>query len=204
MLPIGRLRGLLIERHPPSLLIEVGGVGYELDASMMTHQQLPPLGEEVVLYTHGVIRDDAHLLYGFISHDERTLFRELLKVTGIGGKLALLILSSFTPAAVEQAIQTADSATLMRVPGVGKRLAERLVIELRDRLPQLGLHAAPAVTTAPSTAALVNSPTEEAIQALVALGYRLPDATKLVGSIASAELSRDDLIRQALRAALRG
>ncbi len=203
MTPLAHLRGILVEQSPPMLVLDVHGVGYELEAATNTHRQLPALGQEVLLHTHVLVRDDQTTLYGFLSRDERALFRELVKVNGIGGKLALVILSGLTATALEQAIQTRDSATLMRLPGVGKRLAERLIVELRDRLASFATPTALLVPPPVSTLAPDNA-VDEAIQALVALGYRLPEATRLVGQLDPAELSREELIRHALRAALRG
>lgn len=134
---IGLLRGKLLIKQPPDLLLDVNGVGYEVQASMTTFYDLPELHQEVTLYTHFVVREDAQLLYGFSSQTERELFRHLLKVNGVGPKMALAIVSGMSPVEFNQVIHAADIARLSRIPGVGKKTAERLVIELRDRLPKV-------------------------------------------------------------------
>ena len=203
---IGSLRGRLAAKSPPQLLLEVGGVGYELEAPMSTFYDLPTVGAEVRLLTHLVVREDAHVLYGFAREDERRLFRMLLKVSGVGPKIALAILSGSSVEAFAGCIAARDVATLTRIPGVGKKTAERLVVELRDRLAaeDAGLGGALDVGGAGGARA-------EALAALVALGYRPAEATRLIetaesagaGEAGGAGASTEDLIRRALQSAAR-
>lgn len=200
---IGSLRGRLAAKSPPQLLLEVGGVGYEIEAPMSTFYDLPAVGGEVRLLTHLVVREDAHVLYGFAREDERRLFRMLLKVSGVGPKIALAILSGSSAEAFAGCIAARDVATLTRIPGVGKKTAERLVVELRDRLTAGdavgGIGAEMPVAGARS----------EALAALVALGYKPAEATRLIETAEGAagaeggEASTEDLIRRALRSAVR-
>ena len=194
---IGFLRGRLITKTPPTLLIDVQGVGYEVEAPMTTFYELPPLGAELTLYTHLVIREDAHSLFGFSAEAERTLFRTLIKVNGVGPKLALAILSGQSAAEFGQAIHNSDMNALIRLPGVGKKTAERLLIELRDRLPAL-----PETETL-NPATLNNNAVQEAISALCALGYKSADASKMVQAIPAEGKSCEQLIRLALQSTLR-
>ena len=196
---IGFVRGRLLSRHPPQLLIDVQGLGYELDAPMTTFYDLPEVGSEVALYTHLVVREDAHTLYGFARLAERSLFRELIKITGVGPRLALAILSGMNAAAFTRCIQAGDSAALTRVPGIGKKTAERLVIELRDRLsdrsPDVVLAAEPGGEGRSADAV------EEAVSALVALGYKPQEASRMVRAVAAQSQSSEEIIRQALQGA---
>ena len=200
---IGSLRGRLAAKSPPQLLLEVGGVGYELEAPMSTFYDLPAVGAEVRLLTHLVVREDAHVLYGFVREDERRLFRMLLKVSGVGPKIALAILSGSSVEAFAGCVAARDVATLTRIPGVGKKTAERLVVELRDRLA--------ADDTGLGTGIDVSGggPRAEALAALVALGYRPAEATRLIETAESAGAgeaagpSTEDLIRRALQSAAR-
>jgi Holliday junction DNA helicase RuvA len=198
---IGFVRGRLISRHPPQLLIDVQGLGYELDAPMTTFYDLPEVGSEVALYTHLVVREDAHTLYGFARLAERSLFRELIKISGVGPRLALAILSGMNAAAFIQCVQAGDSAALTRVPGVGKKTAERLVIELRDRLSDrrqdVALTAEPGAEGRPADAV------EEAVSALVALGYKPQEASRMVRAVAAQSQSSEEIIRQALQGTVR-
>jgi Holliday junction DNA helicase RuvA len=198
---IGFVRGRLLARHPPQLLIDVQGLGYELDAPMTTFYDLPEVGSEVALYTHLVVREDAHTLYGFARLAERSLFRELIKITGVGPRLALAILSGMNASAFTQCIQAGDSAALTRVPGIGKKTAERLVIELRDRLsdrpPDVVLAAESGAEGRPADAV------EEAVSALVALGYKPQEASRMVRAVAAQSQSSEEIIRQALQGAVR-
>jgi len=198
---IGRLRGILAEKRPPHLLIEVQGVGYELEASLTTFYKLPAVGAEISLYTHLVVREDAHALYGFAAEDERALFRSLIRVTGIGARLALLILSGMSVEAFTRCMQSGDTASLTRLPGIGKKTAERLLVEMRDRIDSLGL-AAPALTAA-GPRLVMASPLDDAISALVSLGYRLPDAARMVNALDTTDLSSEEIIRRALQASVR-
>lgn len=199
---IGRLRGVLVEKRPPWLLVDVGGVGYEVEAPMSTFYDLPALNESVTLYTHLAVKEDAHSLYGFATERERALFRTLIRISGIGPRLALGILSSIRPDDFIRSIEHQDTATLTRLPGIGKKTAERLLIELRDRIKDLG--AAPlAVTGALPAAVVAGDPAAEAVSALVALGYKPAEAARLVQSIDAADKTTEQLIRLALQKAVR-
>ena len=200
---IGRLRGILVWKHPPSLMLEVGGVGYELEASLHTFQHLPESGHEALLLTHLVVREDAHTLYAFAQAAERSLFRDLIRVSGIGPRLALLILSGMSVEVFSRCIHEGDTAALSKLPGIGKKTAERLVLEMRDRSSALQRPAAHLHASAGQTSSADSSPVEEAISALVALGYKLPDATRMVQSLDSAGLRSEELIRQALQNTVR-
>lgn len=194
---IGSLRGILASKSPPQLLVEVGGVGYEIEAPMSTFYVLPAVGQELRLLTHLVVREDAHVLYGFATEDERRLFRSLLKVTGVGPKMALSILSGVSVDAFATCVSSNDVASLTRIPGVGRKTAERLVIELRDRVTTPG-----AVPGMP--AELAGGGAEgEAFAALVALGYKPAEASRLVKLGSGAGLATEELIRRALQAAAR-
>ncbi|PWV60583.1 Holliday junction branch migration protein RuvA [Plasticicumulans acidivorans] len=201
---IGRLRGRLILKQPPLLMIELGnGLAYELEASLNTCCNLPDTGDEVTLYTHLAIREDAQVLYGFGSLAERTLFRNLIKVTGIGAKLALVILSGMSPEAFARCLEAGDTAALVRLPGIGKKTAERLVVEMRDRIATLELGADFVPRPAPGLAPPADAGAD-AEAALVALGYRPVDATKMVKAVFAEGLPSEELIRRALSATLRG
>lgn len=200
---IGRLRGVLAWKQPPWLLIDANGVGYELEASLTTFQNLPEIGADVMLHTHLAVREDAHTLYGFATPSERALFRNLIRVTGIGPRVALLILSGMSVDLFGRCVREGDAAALTRLPGIGKKTAERLIIEMRDRVGELGLD--PTVVTLPGerSGALAINPVDDAISALVALGYRLPDAARMVQTIAPEGLTSEAIIRQALQASVR-
>src|SRR5437016_10466240 len=170
---IGSVRGRIASKTPPQLTVEVGGLGYELEAPMSTFFHLPAVGEEVRLLTHLVVREDAHVLYAFATEDERRLFRSLIKVSGVGPKIALALLSGISVSAFAQCVLDEDIGSLTRVPGVGRKTAERLIVEMRDRL------AAPHPTHETPAAAGAASPEDEAYGALVALGYRPAEATRL-------------------------
>jgi len=197
---IGLLRGTILARQPPHLLLEVQGVGYELEAPMTTFYDLPATGGVVTLYTHLAVREDAHLLYGFAKITDRDLFRHLLRVNGVGARLALTILSGMDAGAFAGCIQAGDTAALVRLPGVGRKTAERLVIEMRDRLDSLaGISLTPsggAAARAPS------SPLEDAVTALIGLGYKPQEASRMVRAIDTAELTSEEIIRTALQASV--
>ena len=195
---IGRLRGVLVEKHPPRLLLEVQGVGYELEASLSTFAELPELGSEVTLRTHLAIKEDGHSLYGFASERERSLFRNLIRVSGIGPKLALAVLSGMQPDDLVRCVESEDSAALTRLPGVGRKTAERLIIELRDRLAEAGIATAPAGSPGPAGDAAA-----DAASALVALGYKPADAQRLLRGIDASGMDSEALIRAALQRAVR-
>lgn len=194
---IGRLRGLLLEKRPPFLLLEVQGVGYELEAPMSTFVKLPGLQRETSLYTHLIVREDAHLLFGFISENERRLFRALVKVSGVGAKMALAILSG-GPEEFIRCVQQSDAARLTRLPGIGKKTAERLIVEMRDRVAQWDeglasrLHLGGAETPAGDDVA-------DAVAGLISLGYKPQEASRNVRAVAAEGLSTEELIRRALR-----
>ncbi|MCO5761203.1 MAG: Holliday junction branch migration protein RuvA [Chromatiaceae bacterium] len=200
---IGRLRGLLAWKQPPYLVIDAHGVGYELEASLTTFQTLPEVGAEVTLHTHLAVREDAHTLYGFASAAERSLFRNLIRVTGIGPRLALLILSGMSVELFGRCVREGDATSLTRLPGIGKKTAERLIIEMRDRIGELGLHPAAAVLPGGRTAPPDATPADDAVSALVALGYKLPEASRMVQSLETDGLNSEAIIRLALQASVR-
>jgi len=200
---IGRLRGLLAWKQPPYLMIDANGVGYELEASLTTFQTLPEIGAEVTLLTHLAVREDAHTLYGFASPAERSLFRNLIRVTGIGPRLALLILSGMTVELFGRCVRENDTASLTRLPGIGKKTAERLIIELRDRIGELGLDPTAIVLPGGRAVAPAINPVDDAISALVALGYKLPEASRMVQSLETDGLASEAIIRLALQASVR-
>ena len=197
---IGLLRGKILDKQPPQLLLDVHGVGYEVDAPMTTFYDLPAVGEEVILFTHLAVREDAHTLYGFAKRTDRELFRNLLKVNGVGARLALAILSGMETRMFISCVQAGDAGALVKLPGIGKKTAERLIIELRDRL-ELSPEATTA--TAPATAAMVSSPVEDAVSALVGLGYKPQQASQMVRVLKTADLSSEEIIRSALQAVVR-
>lgn len=196
---IGRLHGTLVAKRVPVLLLDVQGVGYELEAPMTTFYELPAVGAAVTLHTHLVVRDDAHLLYGFATEGERSLFRSLLKVSGVGAKLALTILSGTSVDGFVRCVQNNDSASLTRLPGIGKKTAERLVLEMRDRLADW--HAPPAITLEGKTTVAdgTPAPVADAISALVALGYKPQEASRMVHALEVADLGSEQIIRRALQ-----
>ncbi|MCX4186345.1 Holliday junction branch migration protein RuvA [Methylophaga sp. OBS4] len=194
---IGRLRGIIIEKQPPELVLDVQGVGYELSAPMSTFFNLPAVNEEITLFTHMVVREDAQLLYGFASERERLLFRSLLKVNGVGAKLALTILSGSDVDTFARSVQDGDTASLTRLPGVGKKTAERLIVEMRDRLKEVS--AAMGLDTIVTGSAVVTGAKNEAVEALMALGYKAAEADKMLRSFDSEGMSTEQMIRQALQ-----
>jgi holliday junction DNA helicase RuvA len=189
---IGRIRGTLIKKEPPALMVEAGGIGYELEAPMTTFYELPAAGESVTLYTHLVVREDAHLLFGFVRESQRRLFRNLLKVNGVGPRVALAVLSGLTDEEFTQAVQKQDIARLTRVPGIGKKTAERLVMELRDKRT-----IEPTLDVPTSSAA--GDPVGEAVTALIALGYKPNEASQMVRGVSKQGLTTEQIIRQALK-----
>ena len=194
---IGRLRGILLEKMPPRLLVDVQGLAYELEAPMSSFYRLPAIEQEVVLHTHLIVREDAHLLYGFSQEQERSLFRSLIKINGIGPKLALAILSGIEPDEFVNCVVRSDAASLVRIPGVGKKMAERLLVEMQDKLTnwQFSLDTSTMQKQLPS----VYDPVEEAISALMALGYKQPEARRAVTAVAKEYRTSEDMIRYALR-----
>jgi len=198
---IGRLRGTVLHKQAPDLLLDVAGVGYELLASMTTFIELPEVNKEVILFTHLIVREDAHTLYAFSSEKERALFRLLLKVNGVGPKMALAIVSGMTANEFAERVHSGDVVGLTKLPGVGKKTAERLIIEMRDRLPEPNeaLDNGDLLSQS-SPRALEN----EAVEALLALGYKPAQASKMVASIikGNSTLSVEEIIRDALKASL--
>lgn len=194
---IGRLRGIILEKQAPDLVLDVQGVGYEVAAPMSTFFNLPAVDEEVTLITHLVVREDAQLLYGFATIRERLLFRSLLKVNGVGAKLALTILSGSDVDDFARSVQEGDTDSLTRLPGVGKKTAERLIVEMRDRLKEIS--GAMGLKPTVSAAAKLAGAKDEAAAALVSLGYKLAEADKLIRSLDSDGLSTEDLIKLALQ-----
>ncbi len=202
---IGQLTGTLLEKNPPTLLVDTGGVGYEIEAPMSTVYQLPALGEPVTLRIHQGLRDEVPVLYGFLTRGERDLFRALIRVNGVGPKMALAILSGISAAEFRRCVEQKDTATLTRLPGIGKKIAERLTLEMQDRLDGLG---ADAVTGAaglgsPPGVAVPDDPLAEAQAALVALGYRPAEAQRLLQGVDNDGASSEVLIRAALQKAVR-
>ena len=194
---IGRLKGILIHKAPPWLVVDVHGVGYELEAPMSTFYDLPELGREVFLFVHHAQKEDSVSLYGFLRESERRLFRDVQKVSGIGAKIALAVLSGTSVDEFARLLQTSDVTALTRIPGIGKKTAERMVVELRDR-------AAGMATGLPSGAAtLPNDPLSEAINALQALGYKPADADRMARKAAADGDPAETIIRKALQSALR-
>ncbi|MFT5259339.1 MAG: Holliday junction DNA helicase RuvA [Saprospiraceae bacterium] len=192
---IGYLRGHIIDKEPPWLVMDVNGVGYELEASMNTFYALEDLDDEVSLHVHMVVREDAQLLYGFISLSERALFRALLKVNGVGPRVALAILSTLSADEFAICVQNEDVAAIVKVPGIGKKTAERLIVEMRDRLPQTTGSSETGIGKPQSVSA-----SSDAISALVALGYRSADASQVVRSLPDVNsLPRETIIRLALK-----
>src|SRR5690554_8098180 len=200
---IGRLQGILAVKHPPELLIDVQGVGYEVQMPMTCFYELPETGQQVTVWTHFVVREDAQLLFGFNTVDERALFRLLLRAQGVGPKLALTIMSSMSAGQFVAAIQNKDIVMLTKIPGVGKKTADRLVVEMKDRLKDFtgaDYNTGLPGDTAPQLAASAPSAQSEALSALVALGYKPNQAEQVMRKVATDDMSAEDIIRQALKA----
>ncbi len=195
---IGRITGVLIEMRPPQIVVECNGIGYEIEAPMTTIWALPELNHTVSLYTHLTVREDAHLLYGFVSESERALFRSLLKVNGVGTKMALVILSGMDADAFAECVHAGDTARLTALPGVGKKTAERLIIEMRDRVRHPGLGAS---NGAGGSGDGPVEPRAEALDALVALGYKPPEARRMLDKVPESVSTIEDLLRAVLRSA---
>ena len=195
---IGRLRGTLAEKQPPHVLVEVGGVGYELEVPMSTLYRLPGVGEPLTLHTH-LVGEDAHLLYGFAEKRERELFRELIRLNGVGPKLALALMSGLEVDELVRCVQTGDTKALTRVPGVGKKTAERLLVELKDRFQVWESMPGAPLVVEPARAASVSSAEADAVSALVALGFKPAEASRAVALVDEDGLSSEELIRRALK-----
>jgi len=198
---IGRLHGNLLVKQAPELLIDINGIGYEVSAPMSTFYNLPEVGDVITLHTHLVVREDAHTLYGFATENERAMFRALIKVNGVGAKLALTILSGISAEDFILCVMDNDIAGLTRLPGVGKKTAERLIIEMRDKLKDWGASTEEAQSGKPNLALV--QPTDavaDAVSALIALGYKPPEASKMVRVVDAKDLPSEEIIRQALQA----
>ncbi|MES2817967.1 MAG: Holliday junction branch migration protein RuvA [Pseudomonadota bacterium] len=197
---IGRLRGTLADKQPPHLILDINGLGYELEVPMSTLYRLPTLGEPVTLHVHMVVREDAQLLYGFLEKRERELFRELIRLNGVGPKLALALMSGLEVDELVRCVQAQDTSALTRIPGVGKKTAERLLVELKDRfkawevLPGIsGFVVEPHLVTA------VSSAENDAVSALISLGFKPQEASRAVSAVQEDGLSSEDMIRRALK-----
>jgi Holliday junction DNA helicase RuvA len=197
---IGFLKGRLAVKQPPMLLVDVNGVGYEMEAPMSTFYGLPALGEPVALFTHLVVREDAHILYAFGTDGERRLFRGLLKVSGVGPKIALGILSGASVEDFLRTIEAEDVAMLTRIPGIGRKTAERVIIEMRDSVQKLSMPS-PNGAAAGMGAAAAPTPQSEAFSALIALGYKPPEVARLLKAVEEPGLSTTEMIRRALKSA---
>ncbi len=197
---IGRLRGVLLEKQPPQILWDVNGVGYDVSAPMTTFYELPATGSEIILHTHLAVSEHSHVLYGFLQESDRTLFRTLIKVSGVGPKLALAILSGMSADEFVGCVRSGDSAALTRLPGVGKKTAERLVVEMKDRLKdwQGATVSAEGVSQAITPA---TDSVKDAISALVSLGYKPQEASRMVSQIECDGLASEEIIRLALKSA---
>ena len=194
---IGRLKGVLVHKQPPWLVVDVNGVGYELEAPMSTFYDLPDIGREVALFTHYAQKEDSVSLYGFLREGERRLFRDVQKVSGIGAKIALAVLSGASVEEFARLLQTGDVAALTRIPGIGKKTAERMVVELRDRAADFGIGGGPLAGTVAGDAA------SEAIAALQQLGYKPVEAARMARDATAAGDDSAAIIRKALQSALR-
>lgn len=201
---IGRIRGKLLEKQAPDLVVDVSGVGYEIHAPMTTIYQLPALGENVELFTHLIVREDAHLLYGFASLQERSLFRALIKVNGVGPKLALTILSGMDVQDFVRCVRDGDTAGLVRLPGVGKKTADRLLIEMRDQLRDWHVDGLAVTAGSAQLPMHSNDYLLEAESALISLGYKPQEATRMIAAVKNdAATSSEELIRAALKNAVK-
>jgi Holliday junction DNA helicase RuvA len=199
MAMISFLRGKVFNKQPPLLEIDVNGVGYQVSASMNTFYRLPEEGEQTTLLTHMVVREDAQLLFGFAEAQERELFRKLIKVNGVGSKLALAILSNMAVDEFVSCVADSDAAALVKMPGVGKKTAERLIVEMRDKLSSWASTTTTTSTSSTDLPTAISQVIQDATSALVALGYKPQDAAKSVKRIATADLSREELIKLALQ-----
>ena len=194
---IGSLHGKLAFKKTPVIVIDCGGVGYEVETPLSTFLELPPVGAEIFLHTHLLVRDDAHALYGFSTEEEKTLFRLLLKVSGVGAKMGLAILSGMGVSDFERCVRYDDTAMLVKIPGVGKKTAERLIIEMRDKIDE-----SPAQAIMAKAGQVATDPRSEAVDALVALGYKPAEVKRLLAKLDLEDMSAEDIIRLALRQAV--
>ena len=201
---IAWMHGVLREKHPPLLLVDTGGVGYEMEAPMTTFYDLPDTGEPVTLHVHHIVREDAQQLYAFGRRAERDLFRQLLRVSGVGAKLGLAILSGMDASRFAQCVLEGDGASLSRLPGIGKKTAERLIMEMRDRIETDSTVAATATTAAGSVvASRRDDPIAEAVRALIALGLKPQEASRRVNAVESDGLACEEIVRRALQSMVR-
>lgn len=199
---IGRIRGIILEKRPPHLLLDVNGIGYELEAPMTTFYSLPEVGQEIHIYTHLTVREDAHLLFGFATEDERRLFRTLIKVNGVGPKMALIILSGIESNEFVLCIQSGDTDRLVKLPGVGKKTAERLIVEMRDRISDWEFNSV-LNQDGPGTPGLTGQDAaRDAVSALIALGYKPQEASRYVEAVTREGMDSETIIREALRASV--
>lgn len=197
---IGRLKGTLAEKQPPHLILDVNGVGYELEVPMTTLYRLPAVGQGVTLHTHLVVREDAHLLYGFFEKRERELFRELIRLNGVGPKLALALMSGLEVDELVRCVQAQDTSTLVKIPGVGKKTAERLLVELKDRFKAWeSMPSIAPLVVEPRAGVAVSSAESDAVSALISLGFKPQEASKAVAAVQEEGLSSEELIRRALK-----
>ncbi|MDC0596236.1 Holliday junction branch migration protein RuvA [Candidatus Pseudothioglobus singularis] len=194
---IGHLKGTIISKNPPEVILEVGGIGYEVLCPMSTFYQLDNLSEDVLLFTHLSIKEDGHTLFGFITKDEKNIFRELIRVNGVGPKVALAILSHLTVKSLIECISTEDGDLLAKTPGIGKKTALKLIVELQDRLVKLELVSSPEATNQMDQRNNPNS--KQAIEALQSLGFKTKEANRMVSKIDDQDLSTEQLIRLALQ-----
>lgn len=205
---IGRLRGIIIDKQPPEVLIEVNGVGYEVAMPMTCFYELPDNGQEAIILTHFVVREDAQLLYGFNNQRERALFRELIKVNGVGPKLALAILSGMSASQFVAAVEQGEIKTLVKLPGVGTKTAERLIVEMKDRLKRFDsellnyVQGQNTVNHTISDNTTQNQVENEAISALITLGYKPQEASKIINRVLKPDMNCETLIKEALKSAL--
>ena len=200
---IGRLRGTLAEKQPPHLILDVNGLGYELEVPMTTLYRLPSVGEPLTLHTHLVVREDAQLLYGFVGKRERDFFRELIRLNGVGPKLALALMSSLEVDELVRCVQSQDTSALTKVPGVGKKTAERLLVELKDRFKAWEtLPGMTGLVIEPSSVSPVSSAESDALSALISLGYKPQEASRAVAAVKEDGLSSEEMIRRALKGML--
>ena len=193
---IGSLRGRIAAKHAPHIVLECNGIGYEVETPMSTFLDLPKTGTELFLHTHLLVREDAQILYGFATDEERSLFRTLLKVNRVGAKMALGVLSAMTANDFRRCVEYEDAVMLSRVPGIGKKTAERLIMELRDKIDNVGTPSLPGQQVTADASAR-----SEAVDALVALGYKASEVNKLLGKLDIEDQSAEDIIRQALKQA---
>jgi len=194
---IGSLRGKLASKRAPQIIVECEGVGYEVETPMSTFLDLPAIGQNLFLHTHLLVREDAQILYGFATEQERSFFRTLLRISGVGAKMGLAVLSTMSVAEFQACVEFEDAATLVKIPGVGKKTAERLIIEMRDKIDKS------SVSPGSARVPVEVSPRSEAVDALIALGYKAGEVNKLIGAMDVDGQSAEDIIRQALRQAAR-